>query len=281
MDSMDATQLRHDEGSSDHAVAMAIAQEAGHMLLELRASHPLAADSKGLRDEGDRRSHELIMRRLAELRPDDAILSEEGSDDRDRLRYHRVWIVDPLDGTREYGEPPRDDWAVHVALCIDGAPVAGTVALPAQGRVYGTGGPAISVPAVGDPLRLAASRTRAPDLVKNVAAALGGDIVYMGSAGAKAMAILNGDADIYIHAGGQFEWDSAAPVAVALSAGLHCSRLDGSPLTYNHENPYLPDLMICRQAHADTVLMAVESGLREAHNTAPSMRSLPEPRMRA
>jgi 3'(2'), 5'-bisphosphate nucleotidase len=268
VDHQDQDAPRHHAVPDDHAVAREIAEAAGRLLMELRSAHPAGADSKLLRDEGDRRSHDFIMSRLAELRPDDAILSEEGSDDRDRLRYHRVWIVDPLDGTREYGEPPRDDWAVHVALCIDGAPVVGAVALPAQGRVYSTGGTPPALPAPGNPPRVAASRTRAPAIVTDVATAMQAELVYMGSAGAKAMAILNGDVDIYVHAGGQFEWDSAAPVAVALGAGLHCSRIDGTTLTYNHENPYLPDLLICREETAGAVLAAVRAGLEAAARTA-------------
>jgi len=255
---------RHGASERDHEVASQVAEEAGKLLVELRGSYAPGSDPKALRDEGDRRSHQFIIERLAELRPDDAILSEEGQDDPERLSRHRVWIIDPLDGTREYGEPPRDDWAVHVALCVDGAPVAGAVALPAQGIVYSTGAALPALSASGEPLRVVASRSRAPAVVTAVAAALNGDIVYMGSAGAKAMAILSGTVDVYIHAGGQYEWDSAAPVAVALSAGLHCSRLDGSALTYNHPNPYLPDLLICRSEIAGQVLEMIQLCMRES-----------------
>jgi 3'(2'), 5'-bisphosphate nucleotidase len=246
---------------TDHDVSRQIATEAGLLLVELRRSTPEPADQSWLRDEGDSRSHRLIMRRLAELRPDDAILSEEGKDDQGRLEHHRVWLIDPLDGTREFGETPRDDWAVHVALCIDGEPVAGAVALPAQGRVFTTVDP---TPASWDPpqpLRMVASRTRAPAIVSKVAAALGADLVLMGSAGAKAMTVVSGGADIYLHAGGQYEWDSAAPVAVAIAAGLHCSRIDGSPLVYNQPNPYMPDLLICQRDLARRIL-----GLLDARN---------------
>jgi 3'(2'), 5'-bisphosphate nucleotidase len=239
---------------SDHEVSRHIAAEAGRLLVELRRSTPESSDERWLRDQGDVRSHRMIMDRLAALRPDDAILSEEGKDDQRRLQYHRVWVIDPLDGTREYGEPPRDDWAVHVALCIDGEPVAGSVALPAQGRVLTTADPFIDAPADSEPLRMVASRTRAPEIVTDVATALGAELVYMGSAGAKAMTVVSGDADIYLHAGGQYEWDSAAPVAVAIAAGLHCSRIDGSPLVYNQPNPYLPDLLICTRSVAPRVL---------------------------
>jgi 3'(2'), 5'-bisphosphate nucleotidase len=250
--------------ADDHVVARDVAQEAGRLLLALRQSMAAGTDPKQLRDEGDRRSHDLIMERMAELRPDDAILSEEGKDDLDRLNHDRVWIIDPLDGTREFGEPPRDDWAVHVALCIGGIPVAGAVALPAQDRVFNTGGPTGELPAAGPRPRIAASRSRAPALVAELANALDGEVVYMGSAGAKAMAIMSGDADIYVHAGGQYEWDSAAPVAVAAAAGLHCSRIDGSPLQYNSPEPYLPDLLICRPELAGLALDALKLSIERA-----------------
>jgi 3'(2'), 5'-bisphosphate nucleotidase len=245
----------HDESAwTDHDVSREIATQAGLLLVELRRSVLQRTDQSWLRDQGDARSHRLIMDRLAELRPDDAILSEEGKDDRGRLERSRVWVVDPLDGTREFGEPPRDDWAVHVALCVDGEPVAGTVALPAQERVYTTEDPIPATRSVSEPLRMVASRTRAPKIVSDVATALGADLIFMGSAGAKAMAVVSGGADIYLHAGGQYEWDSAAPVAVAAAAGLHCSRIDGSRLVYNQPNPYMPDLLICRRNLASRIL---------------------------
>jgi 3'(2'), 5'-bisphosphate nucleotidase len=238
---------------NDHDVARRVAEEAGRMLVELRQSLPPGSNGR-LREEGDRRSHALITGRLAELRPDDAILSEEGRDDPGRLEAIRVWVVDPLDGTREFGEPPRDDWSVHVALCVEGAPVAGAVALPAQGKVYSTAQPPPRpVPSTTRP-KIVASRTRAPELVQELAAALDGEVVLMGSAGAKAMAVVSGDVDIYVHAGGQYEWDSAAPVAVANAAGLHTSRIDGAPLHYNRADPYLPDLLICHPERAAAVL---------------------------
>jgi 3'(2'), 5'-bisphosphate nucleotidase len=237
----------------DHDVARRVAEEAGRMLVELRASHP-DGDGRSLRDEGDRRSHDLILGRLGELRPDDAVLSEEGKDDLGRLERSRVWVIDPLDGTREFGEPPRDDWSVHVALCVDGVPVAGAVALPARGAVYSTAVPP-ATPEAGDRKpRIVASRTRAPEIVYELARALDGELVFMGSAGAKAMSVLTGDVDIYVHAGGQYEWDSAAPVAVASAAGLHTSRIDGGPLHYNRADPYLPDLLICHPERATAVL---------------------------
>ena len=242
---------------TDVEVARLIATEAGRLLVELRASKPETADQRWLRDEGDARSHRLIMGRLAELRPDDAVLSEEGKDDLERLEYRRVWVIDPLDGTREFGEPPRDDWAVHVALCVDGVPVVGAVALPAQDRVYTSADPAPEAVAPPERLRMVASRTRAPAIVTEVADALGAELVFMGSAGAKAMAVVSGRADVYLHAGGQYEWDSAAPVAVAAAAGLLCSRIDGTPLVYNQPNPYLPDLLICRRPIAPRILALI------------------------
>jgi 3'(2'), 5'-bisphosphate nucleotidase len=253
---------------NDHEVSRQIAAEAGRLLVDLRRSVHESADPRWLRDEGDARSHRLIMDRLAELRPDDAILSEEGKDSQERLRYQRVWVVDPLDGTREFGEPPRDDWAVHVALCVDGEPVAGSVALPAQARVFTTADAFSEPRAHAEPLRMVASRTRAPALVTEIAATLGAELVFMGSAGAKAMAIVSGAADVYLHAGGQYEWDSAAPVAVAMAAGLHCSRIDGSALVYNQPNPYLPDLLICKQSIAAKVLSLVAARTESVDNGA-------------
>src|SRR5438128_3645165 len=232
----------------DHAVAATLAREAGSILVDIRA---------GGGSEGDRRSNELRLRRLAELRPDDAVLSEETVDDPIRLKHDRVWIIDPLDGTREYGEPPRDDWAVHVALTLDGKPAVGAVALPAADLVLHTGNPPAVAAAVAGPVRLAVSRTRPPACVDQLVASLEATLVPMGSAGAKAMAIIRGDIDIYAHSGGQYEWDSCAPVAVAAAAGLHVSRLDGSPLRYNQPDPYLPDLLICRSELAGLVFDAL------------------------
>ena len=240
---------------ADHLDAVNLAQEAGQLLLGLRARIG-AEPPDDVKAEGDRRSHELLMAKLAERHPDDAVLSEEGTDDRRRLEAARVWIVDPLDGTREFGEPPRTDWAVHVALVVGGDPVAGAVALPAQGRVLSTFDPP-SVPAPGPRVRLVVSRSRPPAWASVLVDALGAELVEMGSAGAKAMAIVQGDADVYAHAGGQHEWDSAAPVAVAGAAGLHCSRIDGSPLVYNRPDPWLPDLLICRPELAGRVIAAL------------------------
>ncbi|HYF45424.1 MAG TPA: 3'(2'),5'-bisphosphate nucleotidase CysQ, partial [Acidimicrobiales bacterium] len=187
-------------------------------------------------------------------RPDDAVLSEESVDDPVRLERSRVWIIDPLDGTREYGEPPRDDWAVHVALTEDGTPTAGAVALPGAGLVLHTGEPPAVAPAVDGPPRLAVSRTRPPACTELLVDRLGATLVEMGSAGAKAMAVVRGLVDVYAHSGGQYEWDSCAPVAVALAAGLHATRIDGSPLVYNQQDVYLPDLLICRPEYAEPVI---------------------------
>jgi len=243
----------------DHALARALADEAGRALLAERARSG-HADPGALRKAGDRLSHELLVARLAAARPDDAVLSEEGADDPRRLGAERVWIVDPLDGTREYAEAGRADWAVHVALWERGRLVAGAVGLPAQRRTLGTDmPPPTPVRPPGRPLRLVASRTRAPQQVLDVAAAVGGEILPMGSAGAKVAAVVTGAADIYVHAGGQYEWDSAAPVAVALAAGLHATRIDGSPLAYNRQNPWLPDLCVCAPALAEQVLAAIRA----------------------
>ena len=243
--------------ADDHSLAAEIATAAGRLLLQVRIE--LADADAGVRkDEGDRRAHEFIMERLQAARPDDAILSEEGKDDLSRLRSSRAWIVDPLDGTREFGEIPRTDWAVHVALCQDGVPIAGAVALPGLELTLTTDPPA-SVPSFhGGPPRVIASRTRPGPAAEAIAAALSGEMVHMGSAGAKAMAVVRGEADIYAHTGGQYEWDNCAPAAVAVAAGLHASRLDGSPLIYNNENPYLPDLLICRPEFADASIVAAK-----------------------
>lgn len=230
---------------------MSIATRAGEHLLSVRSSGLTGSE---LKSAGDAASHALIMGELVRTFPDDGILSEEGTDDGARLTHRRVWIVDPLDGTREFSEPPRTDWAVHVALTIDGCAVAGAVALPARGLTLSTDGSLPSLPAFGDPPRVLVSRTRPTEHALRLAEGLGGRLVPMGSAGAKAMAVVLGEADVYAHSGGQYEWDSAAPVAVATAAGLHVSRLDGSPLRYNRVDPWLPDLLVCRPELAADVL---------------------------
>jgi 3'(2'), 5'-bisphosphate nucleotidase len=243
----------------DHALAAAVAQEAGALLLELRQS----ADELGtarLRDEGDARSHRLIVERLAAERPADSVLSEEGVDPAGRLGADRVWVVDPLDGTREYGERGRVDWAVHVALAVGGVVAAGAVALPAREMVLRTDEPPALPAPSGDQLRVVTSRTRSPWAAAVVADALGAELTPLGSAGAKAMAVVLGEADAYAHAGGMYEWDSAAPVAVAAAVGLHVSRIDGTPLRYNRPDPWLPDLLVCRPELADTCLEALAAG---------------------
>ncbi len=180
-------------------------------------------------------------------------------DDRVRLERRRVWIIDPLDGTREYGEPQRDNWAVHVALAIDGRPAVGAVALPADNLTAHTGQPPELAPPTACPIRLAVSRTRPPACAQQLGARLDATLVPMGSAGAKATAVVRGAADVYAHSGGQYEWDSCAPAAVAASAGLHVSRLDGSALRYNQPEPYLPDLLVCRPELAGVVLSALHT----------------------
>ena len=241
---------------ADHRDAAAIATDAGRLLLDLRRRlDDPKADTTTLRADGDRTANELILAALAERHPADAVLSEESKDDPARLDAARVWIVDPLDGTREFGEPGRDDWAVHVALVVDGAPVAGAVALPALGVTLGTLDPPQLAPPSGQ-LRIIGSRSRLTDHVRRLVDRLGGELVLMGSAGAKAMAVVRGEAEVYAHTGGQYEWDSAAPVAVAAAAGLHVSRIDGSPLRYNRPDPYMPDLLICRPELANDVIEA-------------------------
>jgi 3'(2'), 5'-bisphosphate nucleotidase len=241
------------EPASDDALAAALATAAGELLLRVRDEVGFA-DARALRDAGDARSQALLAAAFSRHRPADAVLSEEAKDDPVRLGADRVWIVDPLDGTREFAEQGRRDWAVHVALWSAGDLVAGAVALPALGMTLATGAP---LPAPG-PLpgrpRVVASRTRAPAVAAAVVDAIGGVMVPMGSAGAKAAAVIRGEAAAYVHAGGQYEWDSAAPVAVARAAGLHTSRLDGSPLRYNQPDPLLPDLVVCRPDLAAAIL---------------------------
>jgi 3'(2'), 5'-bisphosphate nucleotidase len=217
------------------------------------AGDPGARDDRGGGNGGCGR---LIIDRLRAERPNDFILSEESLDDRSRCAAQRVWIVDPLDGTREYAEG-LDDWAVHIGLAIDGVPRVGAVAVPARGAVFATDDPARTWAPAGEPLRIVVSRSRAPDIARRVGAAMGATLVPMGSAGAKAMAVVDGRADAYLHDGGQYEWDNCAPAAVAIAAGLHASRIDGSQLVYNCVDPLLPDLLICRPELAASILAAL------------------------
>ncbi|MGX5711363.1 3'(2'),5'-bisphosphate nucleotidase CysQ [Sphingopyxis terrae subsp. ummariensis] len=235
---------------NDEQLAARLADAAGRILLDLRAAGDLAG--KVLGQAGDEAANAMLCRELRAARPDDALLSEEEKDNPVRLASRRVWIVDPLDGTREYGEG-RSDWAVHVALAVDGVASVGAVALPGLGLTLTSGAPAVLAPA-NAPLRMLVSRTRPAAEAVQVAERMGADLLAMGSAGAKAMAVVRGEADIYLHTGGQYEWDNCAPVAVAQAAGLHVSRVDGSPLRYNNADTYLPDLLICRRELADEVL---------------------------
>ncbi|QDQ97146.1 3'(2'),5'-bisphosphate nucleotidase CysQ [Tomitella fengzijianii] len=240
---------------ADAALAADIAESTGKLLLELR-SDSSAIDPYVLRDSGDREAHEYIMGRLAEHFPDDAVLSEEGTDSGARLTAERTWIVDPLDGTNEYGLLDHNDWAVHIALVVGHRAVLGAVAVPALGVTYSSGTVSPVPPMLGDKPRMIISRNRRNDRVTRIADALGAEVLRKGSAGAKAMAVVRGDADIYAHAGGMYEWDSCAPVAVAQAAGLHTSRIDGSPIRYNAEDPWLPDLLICRPELAEKAIAA-------------------------
>lgn len=240
---------------NDHALAATLATEAGRLLLDVRTEFA-DATAQERKAAGDQRSHDFLMEQLAAVRLDDAVLSEEGADDPVRLRSDRVWIVDPLDGTREFSELDRDDWAVHVALWQAGELVVGAVALPAQGVTLSTPEVAALPPAPAVP-RIVVSRTRPPAVALRVRDQLGATLVEMGSAGAKVAAVVQGHAEVYVHAGGQYEWDSAAPVAVARAAGLHTSRIDGSPLRYNQADLLLPDLLVCRPEYAQAALAAL------------------------
>lgn len=235
---------------TDAELAAHLAEVAGRILIEVRASGLLSL--KQLGKAGDATANQFLIHALREQRPEDGLLSEESKDTEERLGKERVWIIDPVDGTREYGEA-RTDWAVHVALAINGKPSVGAVALPGLGVVLRTDQPG-AVPRAPERLRMVVSRTRPAREATEVAERLGAELVPMGSAGAKAMSIIRGEADIYLHSGGQYEWDSCAPAAVALAHGLHCSRIDGSPLVYNQRDTYMPDLLICRKEHAEQVL---------------------------
>jgi len=245
--------------ADDHRFAAWAATVAGELLLDVRGQ---GLEGKELKDAGDRAAQELLMRILSAHRPGDSVLSEESREthvDTERLSADRVWIIDPLDGTREFSEPPREDWAVHVALWARddagaGELVAGAVAQPGLGTTFHTGEPPTVTERTSDRPRIAVSRTRPPAFVEAMAAEIGADLVPMGSAGAKVISVARDVTDAYVHAGGQYEWDSAAPVAVARAAGLFTSRIDGSPLVYNQQEVLLPDLVVCRPELADQIL---------------------------
>jgi len=242
--------------ADDHRFAAWAATVAGELLTEVRAQ---GLEGKQLKDAGDQAAHDLLVALLAAHRPGDAVLSEEGKDDKVRLTADRVWIVDPLDGTREFSEPPREDWAVHVALWQrtgddTGELVAGAVAQPGLGTTFHTGEPPVVPARSSDRPRIAVSRTRPPAFVEALAESIDAELVPMGSAGAKVISVARDVTDAYVHAGGQYEWDSAAPVAVARSAGLFTSRVDGSPLVYNQDDVLLPDLIVCRPELADPIV---------------------------
>ncbi|RZU33367.1 inositol monophosphatase family protein [Blastococcus saxobsidens] len=245
------------ELSSDVAVAARAARAAAEALLPLRAT---GRTGRELGDAGDAAGQRAIAGVLAAERPDDVVFSEEAVDDPRRLTAERVWIVDPLDGTREYSDPARDDWAVHVALWSAGDLVAAAVALPALGEVHVTDPAPVPTARPDGPVRIAVSRTRPPAEARAVASALDGELVPLGSAGYKTLAVVRGEVDAYVHSGGMYQWDSAAPVAIAHAAGLVTRRLDGSPLVYNAADPYLPDLVVARPELADRVLAAVRAG---------------------
>jgi 3'(2'), 5'-bisphosphate nucleotidase len=243
---------------SDHQLAVRLATEAGVLLVELRDQMwRKGARSWQVMDAGDQAAHRYLISELAIARPDDAILSEEGADDRRRLSADRVWIIDPLDGTNEYGEPGRSDWAVHVALWERGRLTAGAVSLPMFDHTFGTDPPSILPPVTRPQPRLVTSRYRAPFAAVTIANAIGADAIRLGSAGAKTMAVVLGEADLYVHEGGMYQWDTAAPAVVAEAAGLHISRIDGSPLVYNAPDTWLPDFLVCRRELAEPALTAL------------------------
>ena len=243
---------------TDQQLASRVATEAGAMLVELRDE--LVAEGVhywDLKDEGDVAGHRYIMSALTAARPDDVILSEEAADNRKRLSADRVWIIDPIDGTNEFAEHPRHDWAIHIALWESGELTAASVALPTLGITFDASPAAVVPPSTREKPLLVTSRSRNPYCAVMVANALGCDVARLGSAGAKAMAIVMGEADIYVHDGGMYQWDSAAPAAVAKAAGLHVSRIDGSELKYNQESLWLPDFLVCRTELAEPALKAL------------------------
>ena len=243
---------------TDQQLASRVATEAGAMLVELRDE--LVAEGIhywDLKDEGDVAGHRYIMSALTAARPDDVILSEEAADNRKRLNATRVWIIDPIDGTNEFAEHPRHDWAIHIALWEAGELTAASVALPTLGITFDASPAAVVPPSTRAKPLLVTSRSRNPYCAVMVANALGCDVARLGSAGAKAMAVVMGEADIYVHDGGMYQWDSAAPSAVAKAAGLHVSRIDGSELKYNQESLWLPDFLVCRTEFAEAALKAL------------------------
>jgi 3'(2'), 5'-bisphosphate nucleotidase len=249
---------------SDAELASRLATQTGHRLVQLRR-HLVdsGAPSWLLMDEGDASAHAFIAAELTSARPDDALLSEEGADDPRRHSRDRVWIVDPLDGTREYGDPRRSDWAVHVALWSSGALTAGAVALPAMELTLTTD-PAPAVPPYDRARPVVVTSRSRPSVVTAIAAeAIDAEVVTLGSAGAKAMAVVTGIADVYVHAGGMYQWDSAAPAAVATAAGLHVSRIDGTPIVYNEPDLWLPDFVVCRPEFAAPVLAAIDKAWQQ------------------
>lgn len=251
---------------SDQQLAEQIAYDAGVLLLRVREAAFAAGEpaGKALGQAGDRQADDLILARLAAERPADKVLSEESVDDLARLQADRVWIIDPLDGSREFGMAGRTDWAVHVGLWQRGRGITdAAVALPGLGTVIGTRDSRTPRPE-GAPLTVVVSDSRPPSFLPGLCEAVGLRAQPMGSAGAKTMAVVRGEADAYVHAGGQWEWDSAAPVGVALALGLHASRVDGSPLVYNEPKPYLPDLVICRPELAEPILSGIAAAAAAA-----------------
>jgi 3'(2'), 5'-bisphosphate nucleotidase len=240
---------------TDGDLAAHLAHTAGRILLDVRQSGLVSGASLG--KAGDQTANQLLVHALRQQRPEDGLLSEEEKDNLERLAHRRVWIIDPVDGTREYGEE-RADWAVHIGLSIDGVASIGAVALPALDVVLRSDWPQLLPPGAPIP-RMVVSRTRPAKEALAVAETLAAELLPMGSAGAKAMAIVRGEAEIYLHTGGQFEWDSCAPVAVAAAHGLHVSRADGTPLVYNQADTYMPDLLICRPEWTERVLMAMRA----------------------
>ncbi len=253
----------------DRQLALDVSEKAAQNLLRIRREGFLKGESgRALSDVGDRISEEIIRSMIESERPDDAILSEEQmTEDQRRFYAERVWIIDPLDGSREFGTEANADWAIHVALWNrsqsdtngfhEGKIALSVVTIPATGETYTSFWTQKRDYDIETPIRIVVSNTRAPEWLSDLGAYLNVTLLPRGSAGVKAMEVVAGRADAYVHSGGQYEWDSAAPVGVSLAAGLHASRLDGTPLRYNQPDPYLPDLVICKKTLAPLLLEAI------------------------
>ena len=226
--------------------------------MELRDNHGPAHSPWVLRDQGDDLAHRLLVDALATHRPDDIVLSEEGAEDRRRLVSPRCWIVDPLDGTYDFPFPDSIEWAVHVALVEDSRPTAAAVAVPGMGKVFATDDATGHAGRNGRDVPLVVSGRSSGYAAAAVADRLGGELTACGSAGVKAMLVVSGAVDVYVHASGLWEWDVCAPAAVAEASGLVVTDLDGEEIVYNKSRPIVRGLVISRPEFAEASLDAID-----------------------